>query len=51
ITLVSKSQNAMDLAVTELLQHFKLCDLGPTNVLLLIQIKQDLQEHKILLSQ
>jgi hypothetical protein len=51
ITLVSKDDAAMDLAVQELSKHFKMRDLGPTSWLLAVQVKQDPQNCSISLSQ
>ena len=51
ITLVSKSDAAMALAVSELSKHFKLRDLGSTTLLLGIQVKQDASTGSISLSQ
>ena len=51
ITLILKDDSAIISIVQELQQYFKLYDLDPTSFLLLVQVKQDLEAHTILLSQ
>ena len=51
ITLASKSQEALDNFVIELVKHFKLRDLGPTIFLLGVEIVWKRDEHKLYLSQ
>jgi hypothetical protein len=51
ITLVSKSDAAMDSVTQELKKHFKLRDLGATTYLLSVQVHQDLESRSISLSQ
>ena len=51
ITLASKSSAAIDKAVHDLSQHFKLRDLGPTKFLLGVEIIRDRSKHTLALSQ
>ena len=51
ITLILKDNSAVISIVQELQQYFKLYDLDLTSLLLLVQVKQDLEAHTILLSQ
>jgi transposase InsO family protein len=51
ITLASKSQAAIDNFVVELGKHFKLRDLGKTNLLLGIEVSRNRAERKLYLSQ
>ena len=51
ITLASKSQAALDKAVSELSKHFKLRDLGETSYLLGVSIRRDRANRRIYLSQ
>ena len=51
ITLVSRSDPAMDKTVHELSAHFKLRDLGPTSWLLAVKVEQDFSKRTISLSQ
>ena len=51
ITLASRSQEAQDAFVAELATHFKLHDLGPTSLLLGIDITRDRPNQKLYLSQ
>ena len=51
ITLASRSQEAQDAFVAELATHFKLRDLGPTSLLLGIDITRDRPNRKLYLSQ
>ena len=50
-TLVSKSKAAIQEVKQKLLSHFKLRDLGPTNLLLGVAISRDRAKHSISLSQ
>ena len=51
ITLASKSNEALDKFVVELGTHFKLRDLGPTSLLLGVEISRDRVNRTICLSQ
>jgi len=51
ITLASQSESAIQFFITQLSQHFKFCDLGPTTQLLGIKIDRDCPKHSISLSQ
>jgi len=51
ITLASKSQDALDKFVIELGKHFKLRDLGETNLLLGVEVTRDRPNKKLYLSQ
>jgi hypothetical protein len=51
ITLASKSKSALDHAVRELGQHFKLRDLGPTRQLLGMEIIRDHKAHTLSICQ
>lgn len=50
ITIVSSSNSSLDSIVSQLKEHFKLRDLGPTQFLLGIEIAQNIQDHSISLS-
>ena len=50
ITLVSKSQEALENFVIELAKYFKLRDLGSTVILLGVEIAQKREERKLYLS-
>jgi hypothetical protein len=51
LTFASKSQQAIDTCIKELSQHFELRDLGPTKLLLGIEVIRDRPKHSISLSQ
>lgn len=51
ITLASSSKDALDKFVVELAKHFKLRDLGETNLLLEIEITRERKNHKLYVSQ
>ena len=51
MTFASKSLDAVKQAITNLLKHFKLHDLGPTTKILGIKINQDCAKHSLTISQ
>ena len=51
MTFASKSLDAIKQVITDLLKHFKLCDLGPTTEILGIKINQDCAKHSLTISQ
>jgi len=51
MTLASISEPTIQSFITQLSQHFKICDLGPTTQPLGIKIDRDCSRHSISLSQ
>jgi len=51
MTFASQSNEAMDSLISQLGQHFKIRDLGPTTQLLGIKIDRDYSKHSISISQ